>query len=247
MQLLHILLLIALLWLVVLNIDEEEFEKRNIERLPIALLWRTERGLEGVDYFAKKARRFWGLLSDLGILISIPLMAFVLYELTMSARHILVAPEAPPGIAPALPGLRIPGSPIYIPFWYGIFALMTVLVAHEIMHGIITKAEGLRLKSLGILFVTLVPLGAFAEPDEDELERSSKRTKLRVYAAGSFGNFLLVILSIFLISTIIAPGMFQEDYVNISRVFPNTPAEVYGLRENTTLISINGVRVNTME
>ncbi len=243
----HILLLILIIWVIIQNIDEKEFQKRSIERTPIIMLWRTEKGLKGVDFLAKKLKKIWHVISSFAVLISIPIMGLVLYNLAESASDILTIPGAPPGLAPAIPGVRVPGSPIFIPFWYGIIALVTVLIVHEIMHAVISRSEGLNVKSLGILFVTFIPLGAFAEPDEEELEKSSLKTKLRVYAAGSFGNFLLMILAILLLSTVVMPVMFQPDHITITHVYNNTPAEAYGLKENSSLLSINGVAVSSSD
>ncbi len=245
MQATHILLLILIIWVIIQNIDEKEFQKRSIERTPIIMLWRTEKGLKGVDFLAKKLKKIWMIISSFAVLISIPIMIFVVLKLAESASDILTTPDAPPGLAPAIPGVRIPGSPIFIPFWYGIIALVTVLIAHEIMHAVISRSEGLNVKSLGIFFVTFIPLGAFAEPDEEELEKSSLKTKLRVYAAGSFGNFLLMILAILLLSTVLMPVMFRPDHITIAQVYNGTPAEAYGLKGNSSVLSINGVAVSS--
>lgn len=211
------------------------------------MLWRTEKGLAGVDFLAQKLRKIWTFLSSLGVLISFPIMFFVLYSLAESALLILTLPDAPPGLAPAIPGVRVPGSPIFIPFWYGVLALVTVLVAHEVMHAIISRSEGLNVKSMGILFLTFIPLGAFAEPDEEELEDSPLKTKIRVYAAGSFGNFMLAILVVFLTSSLFMPVMFHQNQINISHIYPNTPAMAYGVKANTTLVSLNGVKIRSLD
>ncbi len=245
MQAMHILLLILIIWIIIQNIDEKEFQKRSIERTSIIMLWRTEKGLKGVDFLAKKLKKIWMIISSFAVLISIPIMIFVVLNLAESASDILTMPEAPPGLAPAIPGVRVPGSPIFIPFWYGIIALVTVLIVHEVMHAVISRSEGLNVKSLGIFFVTFIPLGAFAEPDEEELEKSSLKTKLRVYAAGSFGNFLLMILAILLLSTVLMPVMFRPDHITIAQVFNGTPAKAYGLKENSSVLSINSIAVSS--
>lgn len=245
MQATHILLLILIIWIIIQNIDEKEFQKRSIERTSIIMLWRTEKGLKGVDFLAKKLKKIWMIISSFAVLISIPIMIFVVLNLAESASDILTVPGAPPGLAPAIPGVRVPGSPIFIPFWYGIIALVTVLIVHEVMHAVISRSEGLNVKSLGIFFVTFIPLGAFAEPDEEALEKSSLKTKLRVYAAGSFGNFLLMILAILLLSTVLMPVMFRPDHITIAQVFNGTPAEAYGLKENSSVLSINSIAVSS--
>ena len=50
------------------------------------------------------------------------------------------------GVSIVIPGVEMPGSSIYIPFFYGLIALATVLIVHEFSHGFI--AYKLELSSL---------------------------------------------------------------------------------------------------
>jgi membrane-associated protease RseP (regulator of RpoE activity) len=100
-----------------------------------------------------------------------------------------------------IPGVAIPGSPIFIPFEFGIIALMTVMVVHEFGHGIISRVEGVRIDSIGVLLLAILP-GAFVEPNEEDIEKSKRISKLRIYAAGSFFNLLLAAVSIIIVSAI---------------------------------------------
>jgi membrane-associated protease RseP (regulator of RpoE activity) len=89
--------------------------------------------------------------------------------------------------------LVIPG--VTIPFWYGIIGLITVLVVHEFAHGILARSENVAIKSMGAILVTIIPIGAFVEPDEEELKAKDRMPRMRVYAAGSFANILLAIFA----------------------------------------------------
>ncbi|AKB84934.1 Sterol-regulatory element-binding protein intramembrane protease [Methanococcoides methylutens MM1] len=62
----------------------------------------------------------------------------------------------------------IPGVNEFIPLSWGVIALLVTLVVHEFSHAILCKVEGIRVKSMGIL-LAIVPIGGFAEPDEEEL------------------------------------------------------------------------------
>ncbi|MDL5503950.1 MAG: site-2 protease family protein, partial [Candidatus Methanoperedens sp.] len=46
--------------------------------------------------------------------------------------------------------------------------MIVTLMVHEFSHAILCKVEGIRVKSMGIL-LALVPVGGFAEPDEEQL------------------------------------------------------------------------------
>jgi len=49
--------------------------------------------------------------------------------------ELIFVPTAPPTLSLVIPGVQIPGSPIFVPFWYGIIALFTVILVHEFGHG----------------------------------------------------------------------------------------------------------------
>jgi membrane-associated protease RseP (regulator of RpoE activity) len=101
-------------------------------------------------------------------------------------------------IALILPGIDIPGSPIFIP-WYGWFSLIIIIVAHEGAHGILARAVKSKLGSTGIASIGVIPIGAFVEPDEKQLMRKSRASRLRVFSAGSAANFVVgIIILLFL-------------------------------------------------
>ena len=97
-----------------------------------------------------------------------------------------------------LPGVDIPGSPVLIPLGYGIIGLMTVLVVHEFGHGIIARTEGVKIDSIGVLLLAVLP-GAFVEPNEEDVQNSKRIQKLRIYAAGSIFNLILAAISFIIV------------------------------------------------
>jgi hypothetical protein len=46
---------------------------------------------------------------------------------------------------------------------------MVTLVVHELAHAVLCRTEGVSVKSMGALLLGIVPIGGFAEPDEEEL------------------------------------------------------------------------------
>ena len=63
----------------------------------------------------------------------------------------------------------------FVPFWWPVIALIVTLVIHEYSHGIQARVHGMRLKSFGLLLMGPLPLGAFAEPEQDEMASTKKR------------------------------------------------------------------------
>ena len=151
---------------------------------------KTKRLRGFIDNTAQRSPRFWKVTMNVGIPITVFFMILIVYLVLISLKTLLSAPQ----VSLILPGVPVPGSPIFIPFAYGIIALMTVMVIHEFGHGIIARAEGIKIDSIGVLLLAILP-GAFVEPNEEDIEKSKRITKLRIYAAGSFFNLILAALS----------------------------------------------------
>lgn len=215
------------------------------------LMRRTTRMRDFIDSIAQKSPRFWRGSMNIGIPVAVFLMVtmFVLlaYSLVMVIQNMLgthgVTTTAA-GVYPVIPGVSIPGSPLNVPLGYGIIALVTVLVIHEFSHGILARAEGIKIKSIGLLLLAILP-GAFVEPDEEEVGKSSRITKLRIYAAGSISNVVLaaitLLISYLLVFSFINPS-FHSQGVEIQTVMPHSPSA--GILQNGMIINnINGYEV----
>ena len=141
-------------------------DKFNITMEGIVLMLKTER-LKGVlDRIANRCPRLWKAYLNIGMPIGIFFLILMVITLIWSLQLMFKTPT----VSLILPGVDIPGSPIYIPFTTGLVALATVLVIHEGGHGILARVEGISIDSVGLLLLAIIP-GAFVEPNPDELER----------------------------------------------------------------------------
>ena len=207
------------------------------------LMRRTTRLRDFIDSIAQKSPRFWRGFMTVGIPVSIFFMVLMIYLLILSLQTLLQAPAA----TPILPGVDYPGNPIYIPLGYGLIALATVLVIHEFSHGILARAEGIKIKSIGLALFAVIP-GAFVEPDEEGVQKASRLTKLRIYVAGSIANLTLagITFAIFyLISSFFVPAAFHAEGMEITSVVPNSPANGI-LAEGMIIQDINGYKTNNL-
>lgn len=221
---------IAILFRKQLKIDiEGPFLMRRTKRL---------RGL--IDRIAQSTPRFWRIFLNIGIPVSVFFMGLMVVTLIYSLGTLIEAPQ----VQIILPGVDLPGQPISVPFTYGLIALFTVLVIHEFGHGIIARVEGVRIKSIGLALFAVIP-GAFVEPDEEDVEKSEKKSRLRIYAAGSVFNLGLCVIAL-IISTILATFLiapaFYADGMEIDRIVPASPAEGI-LTTGMVVHSINGMNI----
>ena len=186
-------------------------------------MWKTKRLRGFIDRIANLSPKFWKWFFNIGIIVSYIAMVVMTVTLIQSLSTVFETAS----VSIVLPGVEMPGSSIYVPFTYGFLAIITVLVVHEFSHGIAARCEKISIKSIGLLLVAVLP-GAFVEPDEDELKASSKKSRLRVYCAGSVANMSLAAIALIctvLISSLVVPAVFYDDGMEITRVMENSPAE----------------------
>lgn len=216
-------------------------EKYNLSlMLGFVLMIRTGRGRNFLQWLSRPTR-FWNAFGDLGVVVALVGM------LAMTALMLLIVPTAlnpASGVQPLAANeiLVIPGVNPFVPLWYGLIALIVTLIVHEGGHGVLSLANKMRVKSLGLL-VAVVPIGAFVEPDEDDLQRSSRRRRLRVYAAGPGVNFAVgfIVLAGMMGA---AAAMEPLEGAPIWQVSEGGAAELAGMGPNTLLVASNDQPLN---
>ena len=155
------------------------------------LMWRTQRGKRFLDDVANRWPNFWRRFADLGLVIVFGVMVLMKGLLIWQATLIPSIPKerAPsPKLLIGLPGL----NPV-IPLWYGILALAVAIIIHEFCHGFLARVAKVKVKTMGLLFF-IFPIGAFVEPDEEQMMGMPRRERMRLYAAGPTSNIILAII-----------------------------------------------------
>ncbi|NJE02065.1 site-2 protease family protein [Thermococcus sp. JdF3] len=229
---------IAAFWVILYALFGRREEKE--EGLTVDLfiaMWRTKRLLGFIDGLARRSRRFWKVYADVGIALGFMGMAYVFYALLRTALKTIQSGGEGGGVQLVIPGVTIP-------LWYGLIALAVVMVVHELSHGIVARAENLPLKSVGLVLLAVIP-GAFVEPDEEELERASLRTRLRVYGAGSLANVATALLAVLILNFAISP-VLQPSGILVSGVLEDGPAHGI-LQKGDVIVAMDGVQIRDME
>ncbi|MFH1055495.1 MAG: site-2 protease family protein [Candidatus Altiarchaeota archaeon] len=185
-------------------------------------------------------------LSALAALFGLP--ALMVYFMFSHGMNILSAKTTLPGVSPMLPdardgavGVSFPGYDIFIPWWFALIALFVTLAAHEGAHGVLTRVANVRLKSTGLLSFLSLPIGAFVEPDEEELSKKSSVDRMRVFTMGSFANLVVGVAAMVMIfaSTSALTGITYSTGMRVVGFMEGYPAEgVVPL--NTVVYSVNG-------
>jgi len=84
---------------------------------------------------------------------------------------------------------------------YIIVAIGIGVVVHETAHAIVALREGVKLRSWGIGILFLMPI-AFVEPDDNEFNRASVRSRLNIVSAGIFANALVALATFLVLQTV---------------------------------------------
>lgn len=183
-------------------------------------------------------------------LIIVPIVAGIgLYLLCSSLITLLwtpVARDITRELGPAA-YLLLPGINPLLPVIYGWLAIVWAIVIHEGAHGIIARNRGLSVKSSGLLFFLIIPIGAFVDVDEDQLAKAKSKDSLRVMAAGVGGNIvvaLVCILALLLIVNGLTPAI---DGVYIYGVTEGMPAEAAGLLPGDVFVSVDNMKIANYE
>ena len=208
------------------------------------LMWKTQRLRGFIDRLANRAPRFWKWYMNIGIVISTGFMILMAIALVYSLKTLLDTPT----VSLIVPGVEVPGSPIFIPLLSGLIALATVLIVHEFSHGILSRVEKINIKSIGLLLFAIIP-GAFVEPDEDELNELSRPAKMRIYVAGSMANLTLAAIALIImtvISSFIVPVVFEDEGVVVNRLTEDANAKNY-MSEGMIIKSINNLTVTDID
>jgi len=225
-------------------------EKLNISLYGPALLLRTKKGRKFLKKIAGK-QRVWRTFGNFGIILCFIVMVIMVILLILQAWTVIgFTPQqrqAMPGVEVTLP-LPVINPILRIEYiGYFILAIIIAVVVHEFSHGILTLVGKLKVKSLGLLYF-IIPLGAFCEPDEEQLKKAKTIKRMRIYAAGPTANFVVVIITLFLFSFIFMSAVQPAaDGLEVLEVYKDSPAYEIGIRKGDIITAINGTDLTSLK
>lgn len=225
-------------------------DRKNIEFKAGLIIRRSYAGKRFIYEFSRKYENTLRIIGNIGIFVAIIALIYGMYILLNSTYNLITNPI---GVArplrvvlPSVSDIKFPGFILGVPFWYWIISVFLVMGIHEPMHAIMARIEKVDIKSFGILFFLVIP-GAFVDPDEKQLKRLSIIKKLRIFAAGSFGNFLLAaFIFLFLLGyNFTLSKIMISNGVAFENTIPGTNAAEVNLKGN--IIQINSVKIKDFE
>ena len=235
----YYLIAFVLIWVVALTFKSKLTDHGFEIEFPL-IMWRTDKLRGLISKITNFSPKFWKWYMNFGIIICYVAMVAMTWILISSLETVFETPS----VSIVLPGVEIPGSPIYVPFLSGFIALATVLIVHEFSHGVQSINEKIPIKSIGLLLFAILP-GAFVEPEEEKLKKSGKVSRLRVYGAGSMANMTLALIAILIVAGVSyeIPNLFDETGIEINRIVEDSPSEGI-LKEGMVLEAVDNTTIS---
>lgn len=188
------------LWILVKT--NPKMKERGLEKYGPCIKINTRLGIRLIDRFGRY-KRFWRAFGVFSQIVSFVLMAIMIFIMAVAVFNL------PNTMRQGGVGLEyvlaIPGLNPLLPFWFGLLAFIIALVFHEMAHGLQSRANDVGVKHTGLLYA-IVPLGAFVEPDEKDVEKSSRRARLDIYTAGITTNFVIASVAFLIFSCAMLGG-----------------------------------------
>jgi membrane-associated protease RseP (regulator of RpoE activity) len=206
----------------------------------------TQRGREFIEWIAQP-KRFWRAWTNFGVGTALVIMVGMFAFLLIQGISILQNPPAPSAVNQPENFLVIPGVNDFLPLSVApeiIFGLLVGLVVHEGGHGILCRVEGIEIESMGVFLLTIIPLGAFVEPDEESERFASRGGRTRMFAAGVTNNFAITIIAFVLLfgpiigSITVAPGLA------VSGAYDESPAATAGIEQGDRITTVAGTPIS---
>ena len=194
------------------------------------------------DWFRKYSRglRIYGTIGVfMVIIVSVLMVLMILLSVNLT---VALKPE-PTAINKPQNLFLIPGLNEFVPSTFAVwFAFILTLVIHEFGHAILCRVEQIRVKAMGVLFF-VIPIGAFVEPDEEEVNKAASWPKMRMYGAGIMNNLVVGVLCFILMIGMIGWAVPSTEPIVVG-FYKDYPAASAEIPVPSIIRTVNGSPVN---
>jgi membrane-associated protease RseP (regulator of RpoE activity) len=161
----------------------------NLEVSPMYALYKSTRLNGFIVKLANSSPGLWRIIGNVGIVAAVGEAIFGTWLLSNNLVKFILYPETAAPVVPLIPGVTISASSLP---WFMLGAGVVILT-HELSHGIQCVMEGVKVKSAALM-VAVITFGGAVEPDEEDMNKASLQSKLRIFAGGSIINLITGLL-----------------------------------------------------
>ena len=213
-------------------------------KLPLILI-HTPFGLKFFDKIANS--KFGKIYAKFNIYLMPLITALAVFLIVGSLLVLFSNDSAREGVREIGPqgNLLIPGLNPILPWTYGWIGLVITIIIHEAGHGIVARVYNTKVESTGVVLFFVIPIGAFVNIQQDELNRTSFKQKSAILTAGPMNNMILAGICfglLFLLVSSLSPisnTSGDEPGITVLTVGENSLAKSIGLEKNSIITFIN--------
>lgn len=224
-------------------------EKYNLSLYGPFLMFKTTRGINFLKKLAKRKRFLKSYGNFATVFCLIVMILFVILFIWNFIILLGLSPEQRASIPGPEFALVLPGINPILPIDYLIYILIAFAVAiivHEFSHGILTFVGELKIKSMGLLYL-IIPIGAFVEPDEEQMKKTNIPNRMRIYAVGPLSNFVVFFICLLLFSFIFISAVQPGEGLTVYEVYDDSPAFDIGIRKGAIITEFNGTDLSSYD
>ena len=221
--------------------------------IPYLILIHTPFGIKFFDWVARtNAAKIYAKSNRYLMPLITALMLFLLISFVIAIVSFAPAREITRDLGPRSIFL-IPILNPYLPVGYVLISLIITIVVHEAGHGIVARVYNVKIESTGVVFFFVVPIGAFVNIEQKELEKTPLKYKSSILTAGVLNNMVLAGISLFGLYLVVSSlyplpvSGGEETGVIIDRVNKGSLAEKIHLTEGSVIQTISGQNVRSIE
>jgi membrane-associated protease RseP (regulator of RpoE activity) len=221
--------------------------------IPVLILIHTPFGMKLFDWVARtNAAKIYAKSNRYLMPFITALMLFLLISSVIAIVSFAPAREISRDLGPRSIFL-IPILNPYLPVGYVLISLIITIVVHEAGHGIVARVYNVKIESTGVVFFFVVPIGAFVNIEQKELEKTPLKYKSSILTAGVLNNMVLAGISLFGLYLVVSSlyplpvSGGEETGVIIDRVNKGSLAEKIHLTEGSVIQTISGQNVRSIE
>jgi membrane-associated protease RseP (regulator of RpoE activity) len=182
-------------------------QRDDLEVSPLYALYKSTRLNGFITRLAGWNPRGWRVLGNVGVAAAAGQAVFAAWLLLNNLIKFFLKPETATPVQPLIPGVTISGESLP---WF-MLAAGVVILTHELSHGVQCVMEGIKVKSAAVM-VAVITFGGAVEPDEEEMNKASLLSRMRIFGAGSIVNLITGLL---IIPMMIALGGAMPDALNL--------------------------------
>jgi len=238
---------VALFWVVAGALKARGILPDRVRVYGPLLTLHTDRGRDLLNWMARP-KRLWRAWGSFGLGVALVVMLGSILFLALVAMLTVLNPPEPTAVNQPRNVLVIPGVNEFLPLSVApeiILGLAIGLVVHEGGHGILCRVEDIDIESLGLVFLTILPAGAFVEQDEESALAASRGARGRMLAAGVTNNFAVTILAFLLLFGPVMGSVSIVAGATIGGSLDGSPAATNGIGNGDVITGIDGAPIDS--